>query len=266
MPTIANAKPPSRVVAIALHDVSPVTWPMCQHLLSLVASVGKDIPVTLLIVPNMHRRAPVDEAHEWRALIDKWIARGCEVALHGLWHLDDGGRSPSLRAAIARRVLTAGEAEFAAMDTATARERIEQGLQLLRNCGWQPAGFVPPAWQISDAAASVLSEFPFEYTTTFSSITHLPKMQRYKVPCLGLSARSTFRRALTTRWVSMRSSQLASAPALRIALHPQDASHPDTLKTWTDVLPTVLHDRLPVTKSALCRVLMSSSETRVSQR
>jgi predicted deacetylase len=250
-----NAEPRERLAAIGLHDVSPATWPACERLVELVRSFGADIPITLLVVPAMHRRAAIDEAPAWRPLVDRVLAGGGEIALHGLWHLDDGGPSPSLGALFARRLLTAGEAEFAALDAPTARARIEKGLAMLRRCSWQAAGFVPPAWQISAAASGVLAEFGFGYTTTAGTVTSLPSGTRWSVPCLGFSARSALRRALSRLWIRRQVRRLAGVPALRIALHPIDAQYESTFESWREFLAAVLGDRRPVTKSALCSAL-----------
>jgi hypothetical protein len=248
------------LAAIGLHDVSPATWPECERLVGLVRSVRADVPITLLVVPDFHRRAPIDGSPGWRDAVDRTLERGGEIALHGLWHLDDGGQSPTLRAWLARRFLTAGEAEFSALGAPDARKRIERGLELLRRCGWQPVGFVPPAWQISEAAGSVLADFGFRYTTTSRAITALPTGARFPVPCLGFSSRSGLRRALSLRWNARQLERLRAAPALRIALHPIDARYAETIDGWRRFLEAVLRDRRAVTKSELCSVLARRPE------
>ena len=260
-----STEPGNGLAAIALHDVSPATWPECQRLLELVRSVGADVALTLLVVPDFHRRARIDTSSGWRDGVDRALVRGAEIALHGLSHLDDGGRSPTLRAFLARGFLTAGEAEFAALGAAEARARIERGLAMLRACGWDAAGFVPPAWQISVAARSVLGDFGFRYTTTLRTITALPTGARFAVPCLGFSSRSGLRRALSLRWNARQLERLGAAPALRIALHPIDARYTETLDGWRRFLETVLRDRCAVTKSDLCAALAPSTRPRLPQ-
>ena len=248
------------LAAIGLHDVSPATWRYCERLVELVRSLRPDVPITLLVVPDLHRRAPIEASPAWRKVVDRTLERGGEIALHGLWHVDDGGRSPTLRASLARRFLTAGEAEFSALGAADARKRIERGLEILSGCGWKPAGFVPPAWQISEAAASVLSEFGFRYTTTLHAITALPAGKRFAVPCLAFSSRSGLRRALSLRWNAWQLERLRAAPALRIALHPIDARYAETIDGWRRFLEIVLRDRRAVTKSELCSALVHSPD------
>jgi predicted deacetylase len=243
------------LAAIGLHDVSPATWPDCERLLDLVRTIHAEVPITLLVVPDLHRRAPIDTSPGWRDAVDRTLERGGEIALHGLWHLDDGGRSPTLRASLERRFLTAGEAEFSALDASDARKRIERGVEMLDSCGWTPVGFVPPAWQISEAAESVLKDFGFRYTTTTGTITALPAGRRFAVPCLGFSSRSGLRRALSLRWNARQVEKLRAAPALRVALHPIDARYSETIDGWRRFLEAVLRDRRAVTKSELCSAL-----------
>ena len=254
-----SAEPSTPLVAIGLHDVSPATWPDCERLIDLVRSVRADVPITLLVVPDMHRRAPIDASPGWCDAVGRTLERGGEIALHGLWHLDDGGRSPTLRASLARRFLTAGEAEFAALGAPDARKRIEHGLEMLRGCGWQAVGFVPPAWQISEAAESVLAGFGFRYTTTLRTITALPSGARFTVPCLGFSSRSGLRRSLSLRWNARQLERLRATPALRIALHPIDARFPEMLDGWRKLLEVALRDRRSVTKSELCDALAAAA-------
>jgi hypothetical protein len=189
------------------------------------------------------------------------LSRGDELALHGYTHIDDGPAPASVANWFARRILTAGEAEFASLGKSEARARIETGLELFAACGWQPAGFVPPAWQISAAALEALREFSgsLQYTSTLGSISALPEGRSFDVPCLGYSARSRARRALSIAWNRLRLARLEAEPLLRIALHPVDAEHDNTLAAWRTLLLRTLRDRKPVTKSMLVQSAMRLS-------
>jgi len=245
-----------RKVAIAIHDVAPQTVESCARLMALIQRVsGGEVPVTLLVVPVMHRREPVEESSACRAFVDRALEAGSEVALHGHCHLDSDARSPSLRVSLSRRFLSDGEAEFAAIAGAEARSRIEQGLAAFDRCDWRTRGFVPPAWQMSDAAAAVLAEFPLDYVTSLGSLTRLREGRAFRVPCLGLSARSNTRRALSLRWARWWTSRFQRVPHLRLALHPIDAEYPAMLEAWSHVLMTVLETHQPVTKDSMCEAL-----------
>lgn len=214
--------------------------------------------MTLLVVPRFHHRPDFRADATFRAAIDARLSRGDEVALHGYSHLDEGPTPANTAEWFARRVLTAGEAEFSTLSTSAARERIESGLELFRACGWTAAGFVPPAWQISAAALAAVEEYRgvLQYTSTLRCIRSLSTGQNFVVPCLGYSARSAFRRALSLFWNSWRATQLRECAWLRIALHPADAEHASTLDGWRDLLGQVLDSRRAVRKSLLLQSIV----------
>ncbi|MGL6158187.1 MAG: DUF2334 domain-containing protein, partial [Ralstonia mannitolilytica] len=44
----------SRYVVVAMHDVTPATWPACKVLLSALDEVCR-VPKSLLVIPNFYR-------------------------------------------------------------------------------------------------------------------------------------------------------------------------------------------------------------------
>ena len=92
-----------RAAVVALHDVSPATWRECRLLLERLDAAGVR-PVTLLIVPDFHHRAPVGGDPAFLRAMDARLARGDELVLHGLFHLDKAANSPSARV-MSRRLM-----------------------------------------------------------------------------------------------------------------------------------------------------------------
>jgi predicted deacetylase len=239
-----------RSVAIVLHDVAPATWSECQVLLQMIAEVSPRCPLTLLVVPDFHRRGSIEAADlQWRAAIDRRIAAGDEVALHGYWHVDESASSGTPVDWFARRVLTAGEGEFSALSAQDARARIERGLEIFDKLGWRASGFVAPAWQMSAGCRSVLAEFPLHYTSDLRAMYSLPGWQRHAALSLSFSSRSAWRRVISPRWNRIALDATRRAPLVRIALHPADARYPQLLNAWRLLLSDALHDRQAVTKA-----------------
>jgi predicted deacetylase len=239
----------NRSVAIVLHDVAPATWPECQVLLQMIAELSPGCRVTLLVVPNYHHRGSIDATDpQWRAAIDHRIAAGDEVALHGYWHVDDSASSRTPVEWFARRVLTASEGEFSALDAREARMRIERGLRLFDKLGWRASGFVAPAWQMSAGCRTVLAEFPLRYTSDLRAMYSLPDWQRHAALSMSFSSRSAWRRVISPRWNRFALDATRHAPLVRIALHPADARYPQLLAAWRSLLSDTLRDRTPVTK------------------
>jgi len=244
-------------LCIALHDVAPATWPQCARLLDLVDALGAP-PLTLLVVPDWHAQGRIDAAPEFRRAIDARIARGDEVALHGYFHRDDAPAPRAPAAWLRRRVLTAGEGEFAALDADTAESRLRAGLDLLRCQGWNIDGFVPPAWLAGAATRRALQRTDLRWTSTHTALIALNRggEERFAVPCLTASPRSRWRRAASRAFLHAGLRLSARVPLVRVGLHPADADHAGLIACWRMVLTTLLAARQAATKSHVISALI----------
>ncbi|HEY0179624.1 MAG TPA: polysaccharide deacetylase family protein [Dokdonella sp.] len=245
----APAAPAARRLCIALHDVAPATWPRCVRLLDRLDALGAP-PLTLLVVPDYHRRGRADADAAFVRAIDRRLARGDEVALHGYFHLDDAAPPRTPRQWLLRRRLTAGEGEFAALDERTAAARIDAGLAMLGRLGWHPHGFVAPAWLLGAGARAALATAPLRYTSTHTQLVPLDGAPPVAAPCIGASARSAWRRRASRAGLALAGAATRNAPLLRVALHPADAEHADLLAAWSAVLAALLDARQATTKAA----------------
>lgn len=237
-----------RALCIVVHDVAPATWPQCERLLAMIAALGAP-PATLLVVPRYHGERGVEGASGFRRAIDALLARGSEVALHGLRHVDDAPAPRTPAGWLRRRVLTAGEGEFAALDGAEAGRRIELGRASLARLGWDFGGFVPPAWLASAGTREALKRSGLRYTSTHHTLVPLPDGERVAAPCLTVSSRSAWRRMASRAWIAALQSASARAPLLRVGLHPADVRCRATMAAWEKLLAQLLADREPLTKS-----------------
>jgi predicted deacetylase len=235
-------------LCIAIHDVSPATWPRCERLLMMLDTLGAP-PLTLLVVPNYHYSGRVDADRRFRCAIDARVARGDEVALHGYVHLDESAPSLAPLQWARRRLLTAGEGEFAALHEAAAAQRIESGLRMLDRCGWEPRGFVAPAWLLGAGSRAALARTRLRYTSTHAHLEVLNSGHRISAPALSTSARSRWRRVVSRAWLPLAGAATGHVELLRVALHPDDASHADLLFAWQTLLRPLLTSREAMTKS-----------------
>ena len=239
-----------RALCISLHDVAPTTLPECRRVLELLdaRSLG---PVALLVVPDYHGLGRADRNGPFRDFIDARRARGDEVVLHGLRHLDEGPPCRGLGEWIDRRVRTASEGEFARMDLEQATQRLLRGLAVLRGAGWQPHGFVAPAWLMSEGTFAALETLGFDYTCTRDTILPLHGEPGIAAPSLVCSARSRWRRVASSAWNRARRAGLVHTRVLRAALHPADARHVELLQLWGDLLDGIRDGRRVLTEGAL---------------
>ncbi|WP_229424918.1 DUF2334 domain-containing protein [Massilia sp. Se16.2.3] len=176
-------------------------------------------------------------------------ARGDELVLHGYTHLDSAAPEGSLRARFLRGVYTQREGEFAALTAAEARMRIELGLAWFRARGWEPSGFVPPAWLLGQGSREALAGYGFSYTTTFTRFHLLPERGSVFAPSLVYAARNRAGRLFSPLAASMAARALAGSPLMRLSLHPPDLRHPRLMAHARHIVARALETRAAVTKA-----------------
>ncbi len=238
-----------RLAAIVVHDVAPATWPRCRALLDMIDNLGSP-PVTLLVVPHFHRGVSARESREFVDALHTRSARGDELALHGFFHVDDAPPPRDIRDFIARRVLTRGEAEFAAIPLEEARDRLQQGIALFDEQRWPLHGFVPPAWQLNAATRRALdgSSHRFDYVPVRRGIYRLPGWRLEATANLCYSPDRRWRRAMSRAQIGWESSRQRNRRLLRLSLHPLDAEYAPVLAHWRTLIIGALRERRAVTK------------------
>ncbi|HEN8709750.1 TPA: DUF2334 domain-containing protein [Pseudomonas putida] len=234
---------------LVLHDISPETWPDYQPFVQAVDEMGH-VPMTWLVVPNFHHRNPLAGSPAFCRLLERRLARGDELALHGLYHTDDGPSPSSLREYFMRRLYT-HEGEFYALNQAQAMQRLEAGLEVFARQGWPVAGFVAPAWLMSQGTRQALSQLPLRYTSTPQHLYRLPDFAAFNAPGLVWSARSAWRRRVSQTVCDWQCRRWRNAETLRLGLHPVDMRHRSPRDYWLRTLDKLLmQGREPLTKSA----------------
>ncbi|ROL65520.1 DUF2334 domain-containing protein [Pseudomonas vranovensis] len=233
---------------LVLHDVAPETWPDYQPFVEAIDALGK-IPMTWLVVPDFHKRNALEQAPGFRLMLDRRLQRGDEMALHGYFHADDSPPPRSPRDYFMRRIYT-WEGEFYSLDQAQARQRLEAGIDLFRRYDWPLAGFVAPAWLMSDGTRQALRQLPLRYTSDPQHIFQLPDFTPIAAPGLVWSARSRWRRGLSKVLCDVREARLRQAPVIRLGLHPVDMRHGFSRRYWLQTVQRLLcQGREPMTKS-----------------
>lgn len=252
-PDLSGADRAPAALCVSIHDVAPYHWGLCERLLRGIAEVAP-LPVTLLVVPDFHRRGNVPP--DWyREALDARLAAGDELALHGHAHLDEGPPPATLPDWWRRRVLTAGEGEFATLPAAIAHARLMDGRRWFDARGWPLHGFVAPAWLLGDGAWRALAASPFLYTTTASHFHLLRPRLAQPMPVIAYSSRSLWRRAASLAWQAGH--RLPAAQPARLALHPADAAHPAILQQAQRRLESLLRSRQAMTKHAFATALQA---------
>jgi uncharacterized protein len=238
-----------RLAAIVVHDVAPATWPQCEALLRMIDTLGAP-PVTLLVVPHFHRGVRARDSQAFVEALHARRARGDELVLHGFFHVDEGPAPRSVAGFVARRVLTRGEAEFAAVTESEARDRLQQGIALFDDEGWPLHGFVPPAWQLNAATRHALdaASHRFQYVPVRHGIHRLPEWTFEATANYCYSPDRPWRRLMSRAQIATEAARRGSRRLLRLSLHPLDARFDAVTAHWRRLITAALATRRAVTK------------------
>lgn len=207
--------------AVSVHDVSPLTRGVVDAMLSDLRDVGV-AATSLLVVPDHHRRGPLDRDRAFLEWLRARQNQGHEIVLHGFYHLREknGG---GLGRRLVTEHYTAGEGEFYDLAYDEARDRLARGRAMLAS--FDVAGFIAPAWLLGDEAERAVRDEGFAYTTRLGSVLELPSGARTDSQSLVYSVRSGWRRGASLVWNSWLASRLRGNPLMRLGLHPPDWRH-----------------------------------------
>jgi len=241
-------------LSVVMHDVAPATWGACSKLLDVLDKVHPT-PVSLLVVADYHRAQRMEDDADFLRAMEQRLARGDEVIVHGLCHLDESPAPSAWRERFFRRFYTASEGEFFSLNHEEAAERMRQARARFKALGWKPQGFVAPAWLMGQGALSALRDSAFNYSSSRRELIVVPSGQRFNAPSLVWSVRAAWRRRMSAVWNSHLLQRVLRDPVhyplLRLGLHPADAEHPDCVAFWQNALrQAVQAGRVPMTKGA----------------
>lgn len=214
-----------RSLVVSIHDVSPATMETTGRMLVDLREAGV-ARVSLLVIPDHHRRHRMDGSPEFLGRLAAWERDGHELVLHGYDHLRAARGGESLRDGVVTRIYTAGEGEFYDLGYEEAADRVRRGLEMFRVCGFdRVAGFVAPAWLLGEEAGRAVRDAGFRYTTFLPSVRRLADGAVHRSQSLVYSVRSGWRVVVSLVWNACLAGWLGGNRLARLGLHPPDWGH-----------------------------------------
>jgi predicted deacetylase len=211
-----------RRLLVSIHDVSPEFEPAVDQLYRRLTGLVRG-PLTMLVVPDYWRKAPLAAAPAFRARLRAWSASGVEMLLHGWSHRDETPRHRGF-ASFKARHMTAAEGEFLGLSRDEAVRRLRDGRAALEDAiGRAVTGFVAPAWLYGPGAREALAAEGFAVAEDHLRVWR-PRdgATIARGPVISWASRSRARTAASLAFAAVARHALAPLPTLRIAVHPGD--------------------------------------------
>ena len=129
------------LAVVTIHDVCPA---FSSKIFKFTEEIERlDIKYNIALVPFFNEKQDLPRFPEF---VDKIKScKGCEVALHGLYHENKNGQFD----------------DFHTVTKAAAEEEIRAGLEIFQNIGINPNVFVPPAWKLNNSSIKILEKLGF---------------------------------------------------------------------------------------------------------
>src|SRR5438045_3521477 len=151
LPLVSAAAATRDFMVISLHDVAPSTRDLADKIISELVRRGVRV-CSLLVVPDYHHQGLATRDRQFVSWLRDLESEGHEIVIHGYFHERPAAQKETLRDKFLTRFYTQHEGEFYDLNYDEALRRITTAQDEFRATGFNPHGFVAPAWLLSKAA------------------------------------------------------------------------------------------------------------------
>jgi predicted deacetylase len=169
-----------------------------------------------------------------------------EWLLHGYTHADEAPASVALspKDRFKRRFLTASEGEFLPLEAIDQQRRIQDGLAVFRQCLQRdPTGFVAPAWLFNRHLFPILRDNGIQYTEDHSRLFSVTTGKSLLSPVITWATRTSLRKYGSVIAAPLLARHWHNEDILRVAMHPFDFDHPETVNSVRENLARLMSER-----------------------
>jgi predicted deacetylase len=243
-----------------MHDVAPPSRERVERILDLLTRIGVTRR-SLLVIPNLQGRFPVDQDDRFCRWLRQRRDAGDEIVLHGYEHVAVAApRTTGER--FRNRWFTNGEGEFLALDYDDARDRVIRGQAVLRRAGFNPVGFVAPAWLIGEPGLRAVRDIGFEYTNSYFALSDLARERSHVAPSLVFGP-GRLNEELGIALQRRLARVLRRCPVVRVVVHPPCIDHDARMASIISIIEQQLAGREPNTYEQLLANVRAATATRL---
>lgn len=238
-----------RSLVVSIHDVAPATQSQVAQIRAQLRNNG--VPCcSLLVVPDYHHRGRSLGEEGFLKWLRECSAQGDEIVIHGFYHVRMRRAGETMRQRLITRLYTADEGEFYDLRYDEALRRMCDAKREFGAHGFDPTGFIAPAWLLGVEGRRAAIDAGFRYTTTLGGVQDLVTGRAFASQSLVYSVRSDWRRMISLLWNRLLFHRLIGNPLLRLGLHPPEIQHPPVWRQIRTLIAEGLRDREPTTYQA----------------
>jgi predicted deacetylase len=206
--TELGLKSQSLLSVVTIHDACPA---FSEKIFDFTEVLEKlKIRYNIALIPFFNEKQDLPNFPEF--LVKLKSCKGCEIALHGLYHEDRNGRFD----------------DFHTVTKRLAEEEIRAALQIVQEVGIRPTVFIPPAWKLNVTSVKVLMKLGFTMAEIQEKYLLLTRTSFKKIPLpkvlnwdsTGHPRKNIINIARNRRRFKVLARQ--KPKVIRIALHPRD--------------------------------------------
>jgi len=248
---------PEKKLIISVHDVSPAFKGEITEIIDEL-DIREIDQKSILVVPNWGGKNDLRDDDSFAARLRVAQASGDEILQHGYDHFSPHrkyGLNPI--AWFMGEQLAQGQGEFQNLSLQSAKDRIYEGGEIMRECGLVNVnGFVAPAWLTNNNVRTAIKEAGFDYHV----YTSFWKLAGGKIPIEDLrdghegeviSNTGEIAFEPSRRWVDLGSRLMAKVAVgmgknqeiLRIAIHPNDVRYSKPFDYALTLITDAMKDR-----------------------
>jgi uncharacterized protein len=224
---------------LAIHDVTPFHLNRLKRAEALFEKWGVE-KILYLLVPNYHGAHRADRDPNFRTWCHRKRPFEIEWCQHGYFHIVTGHAASVQRLEFHNGLVGAGghpvgstladEGEFRHLAADWVRDRLISGREIFRRVlEREPTGFVAPKWMGNQHLVEILTELGYSWTEDDHSLCNLAGGPRRWSPVITWATRSVWRKQLSLWGCPLVLRLTRSMPLLRIAMHPFDFDHRETV-------------------------------------
>jgi predicted deacetylase len=213
-------KSQSLLSVVTIHDACPA---FSEKIFNFTESLEKlKIKYNIALIPFFNEKQDLPSYPQFMAKLKS--CKGCEIALHGLYHEDRNGRFD----------------DFHTVTKRLAEEEIRAALQIVQEVGIRPTVFIPPSWKLNLASVKVLMKLGFTMAEIQEKYVLLTRTSFRKIPLpkvLNWDSTGNPRKNVVNIVRNKRRFKVLARQkpkVIRIALHPRDP--PQALQEQKEIL------------------------------